>query len=108
MIDFIRRLQESKAVKMDYPNIFDESNVISLFGIMDPSSKGHISYEKYLKGSTFFQSFNCFEYIFRVNLFCNSLSCVFDLSYHFSSCTCSFLHCVLVDVRNIPELENFG
>ena len=55
MIDFIRRLQESKAVKMDYPNIFDESNVISLFGILDPSSKGVISHEKYLKGSISFQ-----------------------------------------------------
>ena len=54
MIDFIRRLQDSKAVKMDYPNIFDESNVVSLFGILDPSSKGFISHEKYLKGSILF------------------------------------------------------
>ena len=50
MIDFIKRLQDSKAVKMDYPNMFDESNILSLFGILDPSSKGYISYEKYLKG----------------------------------------------------------
>eukprot|EP00795_Rhopilema_esculentum_P007519 gene7519-13301_t len=47
MIDFLRRLQDSKATQMDYPNIFDESNIISLFGIQDPSSQGYISYEKY-------------------------------------------------------------
>ena len=50
IIDFLKKLQEAKAVKMDYPCIFDESNVVSLFGIMDPSSKGYISYEQYKTG----------------------------------------------------------
>ena len=50
IIDFLKNLQEAKAVKMDYPCIFDESNVVSLFGIMDPSSKGYISYEQYKTG----------------------------------------------------------
>lgn len=50
MIDFLKKLQEAKAVKMDYPCIFDESNVVSLFGIMDPSSKGYISFEQYKTG----------------------------------------------------------
>merc|ERR1712189_36308 len=47
IIDFLKRLQDAKSVKMDYPNIFDESNVASLFGILDPSSKGTISHTQY-------------------------------------------------------------
>eukprot|EP00794_Sanderia_malayensis_P006914 gene6914-7691_t len=47
IIDFLKRLQDAKSVKMDYPCIFDESNVSSLFGMLDPSSKGTITQLQY-------------------------------------------------------------
>ncbi len=53
IIDFLKRLQDAKSVKMDYPNIFDESNVASLFGILDPSSKGTITHTQYKSGISY-------------------------------------------------------
>ena len=50
IIDFIRKLQASKAAKVDYPCLFNDTNVRSLFGIMDPANKGYISHSQYKAG----------------------------------------------------------
>ena len=47
-------------------------------------------------------------YISCVNLFFNGLSYVFDLSYQFVSGTYSFLHCMLLHMRNTSELKIFA
>lgn len=35
---------------MNYPCIFDDSNVRSLFGMLDVTGKGYITYEQYKQG----------------------------------------------------------
>ncbi|XP_066910082.1 EF-hand calcium-binding domain-containing protein 10-like [Clytia hemisphaerica] len=50
MIDYIKKLRDSKAAKLDYPSLFDETNVRSLFGIMDPAKKGYINHSQYKSG----------------------------------------------------------
>ena len=53
MIDYITKLKASKAAKIDHPCIFDESNIRSFFGILDPAKKGYINHSQYKMGRTF-------------------------------------------------------
>jgi len=50
MIDFVMKLKATKAAKIDHPCIFDESNVRSLFGILDPAKRGYINHSQYKSG----------------------------------------------------------
>lgn len=50
MIDYIEKLKISKSAKIDYPCLFDESNVRSLFGILDPAKRGYINHSQYKSG----------------------------------------------------------
>ena len=38
---------------MDFPCLFDESNINSIFGMLDPVNKGYISLEQYKEGNLF-------------------------------------------------------
>ena len=47
MVDYIQKLKESRTAKMDFPCIFDDSNIASVFGMLDPTKKGFISLAQY-------------------------------------------------------------
>ena len=51
--------------------------------------------------------FDLIVYISSVNPFFNSLSYIFDMSYHLFKFTCSFLYCLLVHMRNTSVVSNF-
>lgn len=50
MKQFLEKLKDARSVQRNYPCIFDDSNVRSLFGMLDVTGKGFISYEQYKKG----------------------------------------------------------
>jgi hypothetical protein len=50
MRDHIRNLMESRAFELDYPCLFDSSNIKCLFGILDASCCGHITSEQFKSG----------------------------------------------------------
>ena len=48
--DYIQQLMRAKAnIDEDPPAFIDESNLISVFSMLDITKKGHISHEQYLK-----------------------------------------------------------
>ncbi|XP_002732996.1 EF-hand calcium-binding domain-containing protein 10-like [Saccoglossus kowalevskii] len=47
MIEVIERLREARTTQLDYPCIFDDSNIIAIFGMLDPTKKGFITLAQY-------------------------------------------------------------
>ncbi|XP_072026439.1 EF-hand calcium-binding domain-containing protein 10-like [Amphiura filiformis] len=47
MLDYIAKTKEARTTQMDYPCLFDNSNIESVFGMLDPTKKGFISLEQY-------------------------------------------------------------
>ena len=50
MKQFLEKLKDARTVQRNYPCIFDDSNVRSLFGMLDVTGKGFITYEQYKEG----------------------------------------------------------
>lgn len=49
MIDYITKLKEGRTTQMNYPCLFDDTNIESVFGMLDPTKKGYISLSQYLE-----------------------------------------------------------
>ncbi|KAI8504018.1 PREDICTED: EF-hand calcium-binding domain-containing protein 10-like [Branchiostoma belcheri] len=47
LIQYLERLRTSKLSQLDYPVLFDDTNLQALFGILDPTRKGFITLEQY-------------------------------------------------------------
>ncbi|XP_070558815.1 EF-hand calcium-binding domain-containing protein 10-like [Ptychodera flava] len=47
MIEVIERLKEARTTQLDYPCLFDDSNVTSVFGMLDPTKRGFITLAQY-------------------------------------------------------------
>ena len=50
IIEVLQRLQKSKSTQFDLPCLFDESNIVSIFGMLDPTGRGFISHKQYQEG----------------------------------------------------------
>ena len=50
MVQYLEKLSFCKAQNAACPNLFDESNVRSLLGMIDPTGKGYITGEQYVEG----------------------------------------------------------
>ncbi|KAH3821003.1 EF-hand calcium-binding domain-containing protein 10-like [Dreissena polymorpha] len=60
MIETMERLQKSQATKRDYPCLFDDSNIQSVYGMLDPTNRGYITLQQYNEALETFgiQNFN--------------------------------------------------
>merc|ERR1719158_579902 len=47
LIDTLEKLQKSKTSGLNYPCLFDESNIQSVFGMLDPTGRGYITVKQY-------------------------------------------------------------
>ncbi|PIK62828.1 putative EF-hand calcium-binding domain-containing protein 10 [Apostichopus japonicus] len=47
MANYIQTLKESRTANMNFPCIFDETNIGSVFGMLDPTKKGFITFAQY-------------------------------------------------------------
>ncbi|XP_076448575.1 EF-hand calcium-binding domain-containing protein 10-like [Babylonia areolata] len=45
--EVLQRLQKSKSTQFDLPCLFDETNIVSIFGMLDPTGRGFISHKQY-------------------------------------------------------------
>ncbi|KAK6175319.1 hypothetical protein SNE40_013807 [Patella caerulea] len=52
MIEILEKLQKSKNSKGNCPSLFDDSNIRSVFGILDPTNKGFITLQQYKEAMT--------------------------------------------------------
>ncbi len=52
LIDQLEQLNVSKVHPGNPPCLFNESNLVALFGILDPSHQGFITYSQYKEGKT--------------------------------------------------------
>jgi len=64
MKQFLEKLKDARTVQRNYPCIFDDSNVRSLFGMLDVTGKGFITYEQYKQGDLSYM-----YYSFTMSLF---------------------------------------
>lgn len=60
MKQFLEKLKDARTVQRNYPCIFDDSNVRSLFGMLDVTGKGFITYEQYKQGKIQFLTLHSF------------------------------------------------
>ncbi|CAH1782522.1 unnamed protein product [Owenia fusiformis] len=51
-IDLLEKLKKSRMTHLDFPSIFDESNVRSVFGMLDPTGRGYITLSQYKEALT--------------------------------------------------------
>ncbi|XP_060573112.1 EF-hand calcium-binding domain-containing protein 10-like [Ruditapes philippinarum] len=47
MIENLERLQKAKSTKRDCPCLFDDSNIQSVYGMLDPTNRGYITLQQY-------------------------------------------------------------
>uniref|UniRef100_A0A667Y004 Si:dkey-42p14.3 n=1 Tax=Myripristis murdjan TaxID=586833 RepID=A0A667Y004_9TELE len=72
LIEKLEQLRSSKLRRVPGPSLFDSSNVDALFGILDPSNQGHITFAQYKEG----------EYRTRMPLvFCTSFGAEIFVNY---------------------------
>ena len=68
MKQYLEKLKDARTVERNYPCMFDDSNIKSLFGMLDVTGKGFITYEQYKQGLkafifAFSSAFSFDEYI---------------------------------------------
>ncbi|KAM4746968.1 EF-hand calcium-binding domain-containing protein 10 [Rhinophrynus dorsalis] len=49
LIDQLKKLKHARLADMDYPCLFDDSNLDAIFGILDPSGQGYITETQYVE-----------------------------------------------------------
>ena len=54
MIEYLKKLQEAKRTKRNYPSLFDETHLRSVFLLLDPAETGRINLEQYKQGISFY------------------------------------------------------
>lgn len=51
MVSQLKKLMDSRTIAVNHPCLFDDTNIRSLFGMLDVSNHGYINYEQYKKGN---------------------------------------------------------
>ena len=52
MIENLEKLNKSRTTKRDFPCLFDDSNIQSVYGMIDPTSRGYITLKQYSEGKS--------------------------------------------------------
>lgn len=64
MIETLERLDKSQATKRDYPCLFDDSNIQSIYGMLDPTNRGYITLKQYSEGKCVFSDWINLQFSF--------------------------------------------
>ncbi|XP_053575732.1 EF-hand calcium-binding domain-containing protein 10 [Bombina bombina] len=48
LINLLEKLKYARRADVDYPCLFDESNLDAIFGVLDPSGQGYITKEQFV------------------------------------------------------------
>lgn len=69
MKKFLEKLRDARTAQMNYPCLFDESNIRSLLGMLDVTRKGHVTYSQYKAGDIASFSFRLSVLTFEIDKF---------------------------------------
>ena len=50
MKQFLEKLRDARTAQINYPCLFDDSNIRSLLGMLDVTGKGYVTYDQYKEG----------------------------------------------------------
>ena len=50
MVEQLEKLAQAKASRVDYPCLFDDTNIHSVAQMMDPTARGYITLAQYKEG----------------------------------------------------------
>ncbi len=50
MIEELETLSKARGTQLDHPCLFDETNITSVFGMLDPTHRGYITLQQYKEG----------------------------------------------------------
>jgi hypothetical protein len=50
IIDHLEKLRHARNAISNPPSLFEDTNLQSIFGMLDPSGKGYISHVQYIQG----------------------------------------------------------
>ena len=50
LIEMLEKLKKARTTRLDYPCLFDDTNVQSVFGMLDPTGRGFITLQQYKEG----------------------------------------------------------
>lgn len=68
MIEILEKLQKSRTSKLDYPCLFDDTNIQSIYGMLDPTQRGYITVQQYSEGLyDIYYDLKFFTLVFVVN-----------------------------------------
>ncbi len=51
MIEELETLSKARGTQLDHPCLFDETNITSVFGMLDPTHRGYITLQQYKEGN---------------------------------------------------------
>lgn len=51
IIEYLERLKKSKMASVHPPSLYEDQNLHSIFGMLDPSGQGYITFRQYVEGS---------------------------------------------------------
>lgn len=50
IVEYLEKLRKSKLANLTPPSLIEDTNLQSMFGMLDPSGKGYITYKQYAEG----------------------------------------------------------
>ena len=49
----LEKLQNARTTRVNFPRLFDESNISAIFGMLDPTNRGFITLAQYREGTLY-------------------------------------------------------
>ena len=50
IVDYLEKLKKIKLSNLNPPSLIEDTNLTSIFGMLDPSGKGFITFKQYFEG----------------------------------------------------------
>lgn len=115
MIEILEKLQKSRATKLDFPCLFDDTNIQSIYGMLDPTGRGFITLQQYMEGITIktISKQHVKSYMYRINCTLADPNIYTKIQYFFYEYKCNsfftpliFLNiCIHIRFLNVNELK---
>lgn len=51
IVEYLEQLRKARLANLNPPSLFEDQNLQSIFGMLDPGNRGFISYKQYSEGN---------------------------------------------------------
>ncbi len=69
IVDYLERLKKGRLANLNPPSLLEDTNLNSIFGMLDPSGKGSITFKQYYEGNFYLRRINQFFLIKMLSFF---------------------------------------